>query len=314
MTATEWLQESSFNFGHLPPEESRLATARVVVAPVPYEATTSYRTGTKDGPAALLRASWQVELYDEELDSYPHELGIATLEEMAIDRSTYGKPIEHVRELTAAILDAGKWPVILGGEHSLSQGCFEAALARHPDLAILHFDAHGDLRDTYECSPYSHACVMRRAADAGIPIVQVGIRNMSRDEIEWLKRDKPPITVFWAYKFFGPNPPQAAEVIDALGDRPVWLTIDLDAFDPSEMPAVGTPEPGGLRWYQVLDVLRELFQRRRVVGCDVVELSPVPGQNYAEFMAAKLVYKIIGYWGKFQPAAKAAATEVSAAR
>jgi len=299
MTTNQILQESSYNFGHLPPEHSRLSEARVVVAPVPYEATTSYRTGTKDGPAALLRASWQVELYDEELDSYPYELGIATLEEMPIERTSYSRPIEQTRELTATILDAGKWPMIIGGEHSLSQGCFEAALERYPNLSILHFDAHGDLRDTYEGSPYSHACVMHRAADAGIPIVQVGIRNISREEIEWLRREKPPIKIFWARQFFSATPPSPAEVIAPLGN-PVWITIDLDAFDPSEMPAVGTPEPGGLGWYQVLDILREVFQQRQVVGCDVVELSPVPGQNYSEFMAARLVYRIIGYYGKFQ--------------
>jgi agmatinase len=280
-------------FGNLPAELSNIDTAKAIVIPFPYEATTSYRGGTKDGPAAILNASAQVELYDDELDWSPAEIGIATAAPVMPSRVDYETPLRQIEQVTAAALDRDLFPIILGGEHALTLGPVRATMAKYPDLAVLQLDAHADLRMEYEETPYSHASAMCRICDLGVPLVQVGVRNISHEEMVWW-REKKPSKIFWARDYCRGRH-SIDEVLDALGDRPVYLTIDLDGLDPSIMPGVGTPEPGGLGWYETLDLLRALFERKNVVACDIVELAPIAGQNVSEFAAAKLIYKIIGY-------------------
>ncbi|MBC7542226.1 MAG: agmatinase [Candidatus Sericytochromatia bacterium] len=291
-------QINAVNFGGflgLGPELTNLENAQVVIIPVPYEATTSYRGGTKDGPAAIIAASPQIEMYDDELECEPCDVGIATLEPLHIDRRDYVQPIKDTRTRTAAVMDLGKFPIILGGEHSLSLGCIEEGRARYPDLTILHFDAHADLRDEYENTPHSHACIMRRVVEQGIPSVSVGIRNISIGEAEWVRETKPPINFHWGRDFFEkPLDTIISEILGQLGDN-VWLTFDVDGLDPSIMPATGTPEPGGLLWYQVCAIMKKVFEKKHIVGADVTELAPMPGNHAPDFLVAKLVYKIIGY-------------------
>ncbi|MBM3267094.1 MAG: agmatinase [Candidatus Sericytochromatia bacterium] len=279
------------DFGGLEPEFADLATARAVVVPMPYEGTTSYRPGTKDGPLAILLASRQVELYDDELDAEPYKAGIATLPEIAPSRRDYQAPIEQTYEAVKEVLDRRQFPIVLGGEHSISAGSIRAAHEAHPDLSILQIDAHADLRDAYEDTPQSHASVMRRICEMRIPLTQVGIRNISAEEMQFWKRERP-TTIFWARDLARRFDP--AEIVATLSPR-VFLTIDVDGLDPSIMPATGTPEPGGLGWYQVLDLLRELFRTREVVAADILELAPLPGNVAPDFLCAKLVYKLVGY-------------------
>ena len=291
------LRPQILNFGNLPPEHSDPETAKAVVIPFPYEATTSYRGGTKDGPAALLSASAQVELYDDELDWSPYEVGIATTATVWPSRLDYETPMRQLEEVVDAAFAKDLFPIVIGGEHAISVGSVRAAMKKYPDLAVLQIDAHADLRAEYDDTPHSHASAMARLVDLGTPLVQVGIRNISAEEMAWW-RAKKPSTIFWARDYCRGRH-TVDEVIDALGDRPVFLTIDLDGLDPSILPGTGTPEPGGLGWYETLDLLRALFKRRNVVGCDVVELAPIAGENVSEFLAAKLVYKLVGY--KFDP-------------
>ncbi len=267
---------------------------------MPYEGTTSYRPGTKDGPLAILMASRQVELYDDELDAEPYEAGIATLPEIVPSRRDYQAPIAQTYDAVKAVLDKGQFPIVLGGEHSISAGGIQAAHEAYPDLCILQIDAHADLRDAYEDTPQSHASVMRRICEMKIPLTQVGIRNISAEEMAFWKRDRPS-TIFWARDLARRFDPQ--EIVATLS-RHVFLTIDVDGLDPAIMPATGTPEPGGLGWYQVLDLLRELFSTREVVAADMLELAPLPGHVAPDFLCAKLVYKIVGY--KFYLAGTAA--------
>ncbi|MNS57952.1 N(1)-aminopropylagmatine ureohydrolase [compost metagenome] len=287
------LSPQQLNFLNLPPEDADIEKAKVVVIPFPYEATTSYRGGTKEGPAAILTASAQVELYDDELDWNPYEVGVSTTATVWPTRESYEAALQQIGDVTTAALDKGLFPIVLGGEHAISLGPVRATLAKYPDLAVLQIDAHADLRQEYEETIYSHASAMARLVDLGCPLVQVGIRNISEAEMKWW-REKKPSTIFWARDYCR-GKHSVEEVLDALGDRPVYLTIDLDGLDPSVIPGTGTPEPGGLSWYQALDLLRPLLERKNVVGCDILELSPIAGENVSEFAAAKLIYKIIGY-------------------
>lgn len=287
------LSPQYLNFLNLPPEDSDIETAKAVVIPFPYEATTSYRGGTKDGPAAILTASAQVELYDDELDWNPYEVGVATTGTVWPTKESYEAAMAQIEEVTAAAYAKGLFPIVLGGEHAISLGPARATKAKYPDVAVLQIDAHADLRTEYDETPYSHASAMCRLVDLGLPLVQVGIRNISEGEMKWW-REKKPSTIFWARDYCR-GKHSVEEVLDALGDRPVYLTIDVDGLDPSVVPGTGTPEPGGLSWYQTLDLLKALFEKKNVVGCDVVELAPIGGENVSEFAVAKLIYKIIGY-------------------
>jgi len=270
------------------PEESRkYKGANVVVVPVPYEKTTSYGKGTVNGPLAICEASEQVELYDEELCFSPCDFGIATM-----------PPVEDLTELervTDKIVVDKKIPIILGGEHAISAAPIRACKKHYKDLSVVHFDAHADLRDEYEGTKLNHACVMRRVFEAGVPFVQIGIRNHSAEEAEFLKSSgchKP----FYAHEIQD-SFNWIDRAINLLGSH-VYISFDVDAFDPSVIPSTGTPEPGGLNWYQVVTFFKKLSEEREIVGADFVELAPIANLHAPDFAIAKLIYKLIGYRAK----------------
>jgi agmatinase len=278
------------NFGALPAALAARARAAAIILPVPYDATTSARAGAREGPMAIIDASQEMELYDAELDREVAEVGIHTLPELAPDARGPEATLRRVERVARRLLRTGKLLVTLGGEHSITIGAVRAVRAEHPGVGVLQLDAHADLRDRYMGSPYSHACVGRRLAEGG-PLVQVGIRSLSAEEAAYLQAG--PCRLFWARDIVG-RTDWIPEVVATLPDE-VYITIDLDVFDAGLMPAVGTPEPGGLGWYEVLALLRAVAHSRRVVAADVVELAPREGPAACSHLAALLVYKLIGY-------------------
>ncbi|HEV8632290.1 MAG TPA: agmatinase [Thermoanaerobaculia bacterium] len=278
------------NFLGLPDEASRYESSRVVVLPVPFERTTSYGKGTAGGPEAILRASRQVELWEEMLGSEPWRLGIATLPPFLPEARDMEAALGELQEEARRHLAAGKFLVILGGEHSLTVAPVRAARGVHGHLGVVQFDAHADLRPEYEGTPWSHASVMRRLHEDGLPAVAVGIRALSAEEGELIAAGGP--ATIWGWEL--PSRERFLQLVDALPPK-VYLTFDVDFFDPALMPATGTPVPGGGQWYPTLDCLRELFRRRTVVAMDVVELAPQPGAHGADFLAASLVHKCLAY-------------------
>ncbi len=281
------------NFLGLSASESDFDSAKTVIVPVPYERTVSFRGGCSAGPLAIMEASRSIELYDDELECSPSESGIHTLCEVECDIPPESMA-ERVKAECLPSAERGKFVVTVGGEHSVTAGAFSAQREIHPDLSVVSIDAHCDLRDTYQGSKLSHACVMRRVAETGATVVEAGVRSMSSEEAEFL-RENPAVSVFRAADITGKDPVSwSAEIVEKLGEK-VYLSIDLDGLDPSIMPSVGTPEPGGLAWTEVTALMRALFSRREVVAMDVVELSPVPGMCAPDVTAAKLIYKAVGY-------------------
>jgi agmatinase len=281
------------NFGGLPPEFSRFDRARVVILPVPYDLTTSYVSGTRRGPLALLEASTHLELYDEELRRETHKIGIHTLDSLEPSAANPKETIDRVEEATELILAARKFPFMLGGEHSLTLGPVRALKNNYQDFTIVQLDAHSDLRDAYQNTKFNHACVARRMHELGLNIVQIGIRAISSEEANFVEQSDR-VRVFFDYELS-----QDASKLDQWLKQlkgPVYVTVDLDVFDPGLMPAVGTPEPGGLPWYRVLKILKQVGEQCNVIGADVVELCPIPGLVGPDFLSAKLVYKMIGYF------------------
>ena len=274
-------------------------SAGVVILPIPYESTVSYQGGTKLGPAAILEASRYIELYDQELDGEPGPaVGVCTLPAIHLSSAGPETAVRELREAYDAILAAaGERLVIgLGGEHSISSAPVLANAARLQGrrLSVLQFDAHGDLRMEYEGSPYSHAAVMARCIDDA-DLVQVGIRAITSEERALMRERAPAITTIFAEEMWDGDE-WIGRAMDALGED-VYITFDVDYFDPSLMPATGTPEPGGMTWYPTMKLLRRVFTERNVVGADVVELAPIGGNAAPDFVAAKLVYKMIAYHG-----------------
>jgi agmatinase len=280
----------SCRFLGLGSELSEFDESEFVVLPVPYEQTTTYGTGTRRGPSALIAASQEVETFDCELEFEPCQAGICTLDPMGTTVSGPESMVEKVHLAQKQLLETKKKVVMLGGEHTISIGAVKAHREKYPRLSVLQMDAHADLRDSYQESGFSHACVMRRIGEL-CPFVGVGIRNLSREEHEFIRENKTPV-------FLAPQPGESDswthQALDGLGPD-VYLTLDLDVLDPSIMPAVGTPEPGGLLWHQTLGFLKELVSRKNLVGFDLVELCPVPGLAAPDFLAAGLAYKIMGY-------------------
>jgi agmatinase len=266
--------------------------SKVAVLPVPYEATVSYGGGTSKGPAAILSASTQVELYDEELGCEPCAIGVATLDAPNLYDVKPSDLKEVISPLVAKILSDQKLPIIFGGEHSITPAAFAAVYEVHPEITVVQLDAHADLRQEYEGERMSHACAMARIRESA-PAVQIGIRNLSFEEAQWVKRDKLPI--FYAMDICG-NDRWMNRAIEKIKTEKVYVTVDVDVFDSSVMPATGTPEPGGLGWYDVTKFLRQLTNKKRVVGFDFVELAPAPNLHACDFLVAKLAYKCIGYW------------------
>ncbi|MDQ7839191.1 MAG: agmatinase [Thermodesulfobacteriota bacterium] len=284
---------TGFNFGGLQDDKTRLESSKTVIVPVPYDGTTSFRSGTREGPLAIISASRFLELYDEETDQDVSEAGIATLGELEPLASSPEAMIEAVREACLPLLQQGKTVVVLGGEHSVSLGAIKAAFDYKPSFSILQFDAHADLRNSYQNTPVSHACVMRRAMEYN-PIEQVGIRSLSREEAVFIKESG--LKPFYAPAVLADREAVLQELLTRLLPE-VYITIDLDVLDPSIMPAVGTPEPGGLGWYDLLFFLRHIARERHVLAFDVVELLPQPGNVAPDFLAAKLIYKLLNYIG-----------------
>ncbi len=268
--------------------------ARAALLPLPYDLTTSYQPGARRGPLAILEASTHLELFDEELGVEPwQEIGVATLPPVVPDTSGPAAALARIRRIAEEIVASGRFLAALGGEHSVTAPLVQAVRTRHPRAGVLQLDAHADLRDTFEGSPHNHACVMHRLLDEGVPLAQVGIRSLTRDETERI-RAHGICTVFASEAVGSPVSAWLQRVLRALPEE-VYVTVDLDVFDPSVMPATGTPEPGGLDWYRVLDVLRGVAREKRIVGFDVVELAPIPGVVAPDFLAAKLVYKLFAY-------------------
>ena len=279
-----------FNFLGLDDHDADFDRAKVLLLPVAYDHTSSYGTGSRKAPLRIIEASRYVEFYDEELGVEPRQVGLHTLPIMEPDLSGQEAMVAQVESAVGQILDLGKMPVLIGGEHSLSAGAVAAAAKRRPGLSVLQLDAHADLRETWQGSRYSHACVAARMAEIA-PIFQVGVRAMTGDE-HTVRRAHPVRTITAAMFHGGCDWPAEME---AFLTPAVYLTVDVDVFDPSVLPATGTPEPGGLSWSQVLDVLRRAFATREVVGMDVVELEPIPGLSAPDYTVAKLIHRMIGY-------------------
>jgi agmatinase len=275
------------NFGDLPQEYASKQNAQIVVMPVPYDGTSTWIKGADKGPAAIIEASGNMELYDIETDSQVYQKGIFTDE--PIDDCTKPDVLAvKVRKKVCSWLNDKKFVVVIGGEHSVSIGSAMAHCEHYEDISVLQLDAHSDLRDRYEGSKYNHACVMARIREM-CPVVQVGIRSMDISEKPSIKSTH----IFFAEKIF--NKTDWIEKVIRKLSKNVYITIDLDVFDPSIMPSTGTPEPGGLMWYDVLALLKKVCKRRNVVGFDVVELCPNKDNKSSDFLAAKLIYKLLSY-------------------
>jgi N1-aminopropylagmatine ureohydrolase len=277
-------------FGGTTPTTSDFEHARVVILPVPLDRTTSYVPGTRTGPHEILVASSHMELWDEETQTDVHSVGIYTLPEMEFPFASMDEVVDEIRRVTAEIVNRGKFPVILGGEHSVTPPVVAAVAAKHKGLSVLQIDAHADLRDSFMGTPHNHACAMRRTLEHA-PLTQVGIRSLSSEEAADVASLK--TRIFYDFNM-RQDPSWMDRVVDSLSDT-VYITIDVDGFDPAIMPSTGTPEPGGLSWYEGLGLLRRVIERRTVVGCDIVELSPMPGNAAPNFLCAKLLYKILSY-------------------
>ena len=289
-----------FNFLALPEDQCRLETSRVVVVPVPYDSTTSFRAGAREGPLAIIEASRQLEDYDPELDADVAEVGIHTAPFLDPHMDGPQHMAQRVRRALDPYLRGGKLVGLLGGEHSLAIGAVTALADIHPvsggsdGLSVLYLDAHGDLRDEYMGTRWGHASVARRLSEI-CPVVQLGVRCLSQEEMAFI-REGGVHTTFWPpVPGTSPDPSQYfSDIIGRLSHR-VYVSVDLDVLDPSLMPAVGTPEPGGMDWHQVTSLLRAVAESRRIVGFDVTELRPGEGSTASSYIAAKLVYKLIAY-------------------
>jgi agmatinase len=287
------------NFANLEPEYSAYASSRVAVLPVPYDATTTARAGAREGPTAIIDASADMELYDLVLEREPYRMGITTLPELAPNSDSPAAMMERIQSVVDDLLGDGKFVVTLGGEHTVAVAPVRAHAARTPNLSVLAFDAHADMRPAYLDSEYNHACTLRRSLEAvggvrqdgGRPrFVHVGLRSAAREEHEFLKEHNIPI--FPAHRFRELTD-GAEQVAELLTDE-VYVTIDIDCLDSGIMPGVGTPEPGGLTWWDVTGVLAAVARRHRIVGFDITELAPDYGVRANAQLAAKLAYRTIG--------------------
>ena len=278
------------NFMELVDTLSNYDKSNVVILPIPYEKTTTYMEGTKKGPNAILEASVGLQLYDEELEKNICNVGICTLNSLKIENNAEDMMASITKNVKKLIAD-NKFPVILGGEHSLTPACLKAFKHKYEDISILQIDAHTDFADKWDNTKYSHACAGRRCFEITKKIVPVGIRSVSIEEVEFAKKEN--IKTFWA-KDLHDNQDWQEDAISKLSDN-VYITIDLDGFDPSFMPSVGNPEPGGLQYYQTLEFLKKVSKKKNVVGFDVVELCPNEKEISSDFTAAKIIYKLIGY-------------------
>ncbi|MFH1316486.1 MAG: agmatinase [Candidatus Woesearchaeota archaeon] len=275
------------NFGDLTEDFCKLKDSKIVILPVPYDKTSTWIKGANKGPEAIITASSNMELYDIETDSEVYKKGIFT-DKFISGNLTPEELADTVSKKVKEYLQGGKFIVVIGGEHSVSIGAIKAHSEKFKDMCVLQLDAHSDLRQEYHGSRYNHACVMARAKE-NAKIFQVGIRSMDSDELEHMDKKR----VVFAEDIQN-NKDWIADIIKKL-PKHVYITIDLDVFDPSIMPSTGTPEPGGLLWYETLKLLKEVIKQKEVVGCDIVELCPNKDYKAPDFLAAKLIYKILSY-------------------
>jgi len=266
---------------------------KVIVIPFGLEKTVSYGGGTKNGPKEIIKASHQVELFDEELNCEPYKkIGIKTLKPFKID-SNIKKALNYMSKINQEIIDKKLFPMTFGGEHSITPGCIAPFTKKYKNICILHFDAHADLRESYNGEKFSHASAIRRCLDyPNVSVVSFGIRNISQSEIPFLKKNSSRINIFWAKDKKKWNLNNFKKLIK---NKIVYLTFDVDGLDSSIMPATGTPEPGGLFWDETLDIIRIASKNSKIVGADINELSPIKGFNSYNFLVAKLAYKILSY-------------------
>lgn len=287
-------------FGGTLPTRPDFEDARIVVVPIPLDRTTSYVAGTRNGPHEILVASSHMELWDEEMECDVSTVGICTLPEMEFPFASLDDVTAEIRRVAAEVISRDKFPVFLGGEHSITGPIVAAMAQKYSGLSVLQIDAHADLRDSYMGTPHNHACAMRRALEYA-RATQVGIRSLSPEEAA--AAPGLPTEIFYDFNMRS-DENWIERVVDSLGET-VYITVDVDGLEPSIMPATGTPEPGGLSWYETLALLRHVIESRNVVGCDIVELAPLPGIVAPNFLCAKLVYKILSY--KFGDEARAQA-------
>ena len=277
------------NFLALPHDQSALESSRVAIIPVPYDSTTSFRSGSRDGPEAMITASYGLEDYDFELELDVSDIGIHTTGAIEPHMAGPGPMTERIKSVVGGYLTMGKTIGLLGGEHSITIGSVQAHVETYPDLSVLYLDAHADLRNEYMGTPYGHASAARRAYEC-CPIALAGIRSMCQEEHDFIRENNIPV---W---YWDPNSLNSSweSILDSLSGS-VYVSVDLDVLDPALMPAVGTPEPGGLAWHQLVSLLGKVAESRRIVGFDVCELAPADGPSACSYIAAKLVYKLVAY-------------------
>jgi agmatinase len=277
-------------FGGIDNAYSAYEKSKVAIVPVPYGRTVSYKEGTEMGPRAILEASNSLELFDDEIGKDTYRIGIYTAEEMKLQMFPPEEMISHVENKVSSLIKDSKFPFLIGGEHTVTIGAVKSLLKNFKDMSVFCLDAHHDLRDTYKDSKFSHACVNRRISEmCGITVV--GTRSLSKEEKNFLTNEN--VNVFSVYDILD-IPNWKEKIRDSLSEN-IYISIDLDVMDPSIMPAVGTPEPGGFGWYELLDLIRFIIQYKNVVGMDVVELCPIKNVVAPDFLAAKLIYRLIGY-------------------
>lgn len=295
--------DTRLNFLALPKKSSLYETSKIAVLPVPYEYTVSYGGGTKEGPKAILAASKYVEFFDEELGrELCFDVGIATMRALSFggkNRKVNKEAMSHIENKVEELINDEKFVAVLGGEHSISSAPIAAFHKKYPDLSVLQFDAHSDFRDKYHGNKYNHACVMARVGEFLDParIIQVGIRAQAKEEAEYIKEHN--VCTFYSHeirqgKYTRVLKHWEDQIIDKLSDN-VYITFDVDYFDPSIMPATGTPEPNGMLWHETVNILQRLGKKKNIVGFDIVELAPIEGLHHADMTAARLVYKIMNY-------------------
>ena len=266
---------------------------KAVVIPFGLEKTVSYGSGTKNGPREIIKASHQVELYDEELNCEPFkQIGIKTLKPFKINKNIR-KAIDQIANVNEKILDQKLFPITLGGEHSITPGCIKPFVKKFKKLTLLHFDAHADLRESYGGEKFSHASAIKRCIDyKNVSVVSFGIRNISAEEIPILNKNKKRIKIYWAKD---KNKWDLKKFKNQIKNKNIYITFDVDGLDSSIMPATGTPEPGGILWEEALEIIKIACKNSKIVGADVNELAPIKGFNSYNFLVAKLVYKILSY-------------------
>jgi len=271
---------------------------KVIIVPFGLEKTVSYGGGTKNGPREIIKASHQVELYDEELNYEPYKkIGIKTLKPFKIDKNIK-KALKRISNINKEILEKKLFPMTFGGEHSITPGCILPFTKKHKNLCLLHFDAHADLRESYNGEKFSHASAIRRCLDhKNVSVISFGIRNISASEVTYFKKNSYRINIFWAKDKEKWNLNKFKKLIK---NKTVYLTFDVDGLDSSIMPATGTPEPGGLLWDETLNIIKIAAKNSNIVGADINELSPIKGFDSYNFLTAKLAYKIIAYTFEFK--------------